>query len=48
MDEGRLIREQQQSAGLLVEASDAGDHWIALSPPDREEIVDRGTLADIV
>lgn len=46
--ERRLIREQQQAAGLLVETADAGDNRIALPPPGREQRVDAGAFAAIV
>jgi hypothetical protein len=48
MDEGGLIGKEQQTAGVFIEATDAGDLRIARAPTGREETVDVGAFAFVV
>lgn len=48
MNELRLIGEQQEPAGVLVESADACDGRIALTPARREERVDVRSFALVV
>lgn len=48
MDERRLIGEEQQARGVLVEPADGGDERVAAQPAWRQERVDVGALAFVV
>ena len=48
MDELRLIRQQEQTAGILVESTDARDRRIPSPPAFRQQRVDVRTLARVV
>lgn len=43
-----MIGEEEQAAGVFVEATDRGDDGIAAAPALGEERVDVGTFADVV
>lgn len=46
--EGRLIGDEEEAAGVFVEAADAGERGIAGAPAGREKRVDVRTLAFVV
>lgn len=48
MHERRLVGEQQQPAGVLVEPADAGDHGVSATPALGEERVNVGAFALVV
>lgn len=48
VDERRLVGEQEEPAGILVEPADAGDLRIAPTPAGGEQRVDVGALAFVV
>ena len=48
VDELRLIRDQQEAAGVFIEPADRGDDRIAPAPAVGKEIVDRRTFPFIV
>jgi hypothetical protein len=48
VDEGALVGEEEEAAGVFVEAADAGDLGIAGAPAGREEAVDVGAFAFVV
>lgn len=48
VDEGGLVGEEEEAAGVLVETADAGDDGVAGAPTLGEEFVDEGAFAFVV